>query len=199
MAPSLRLVALLSIGGLCVLSCAKGSSLDADGDGGSGGDGGARTSGSETSGPSTKASGPTTTGPTTTDVATTAPATGPATSNTVGTNVATSSTGGPVDCDPENPGPGCGASMHCVAQPSGPPTCEAAGAGTAYALCPNGRSECAPIYECVFDGLDACCMQWCEVAQQACPGGQTCTSFGTPVFVNGVEYGACWDGFPCVI
>jgi hypothetical protein len=106
-----------------------------------------------------------------------------------------------VDCDPENPGPGCGAAQHCVPQTSGDPTCEAAGAGTAYALCPSGRSECAPVFECVFDGLDSCCMQWCQVGGggAGCGALETCTSFNTPVYINGVEYGVCWDGLPCVI
>ncbi len=178
-------------------ACAKGDALDGldgDGEGGSGGSG--RTNGS---GPTTKAttgglSGPssTTTGTSVTNGSST---TGPTTTNTV----ASSSSGGPVDCDPENPGPGCGAAQHCVPQASGDPLCEVAGAGTAYQLCPNGRSECAPIYECVFDGFDACCMRWCQVAANDCGGAETCTGFNPPAYIGGVEYGVCWDSYPCVI
>jgi hypothetical protein len=188
-------------------ACAKGDALDGldgDGEGGSGGSG--RTNGS---GPTTKAttgglSGPSssqsTSGPssntTGSSVTNGSSTTGPTTTSN---NVASSSSGGPVDCDPQNPGPGCGAAQHCVPQTSGDPLCEVAGAGTDYQLCPNGRSECAPIYECVFDGLDACCMRWCQVAANDCGGAETCTGFNTPAYINGVEYGVCWDGYPCVI
>ncbi|MBL9023652.1 MAG: hypothetical protein JNL21_15765 [Myxococcales bacterium] len=193
-------------------ACAKGDALDSfeeDGSGGSG-DGGGRSSTGSKGSSSTGLSGPaqttgTTSGPSgTTGTGTTTTTTGPTSTTTSTTNTsaaATTSSGMVVDCDPENPGPGCGAAQHCVPQTSGDPTCEAAGAGTAYALCPSGRSECAPVFECVFDGLDSCCMQWCQVGGggAGCGALETCTSFNTPVYINGVEYGVCWDGLPCVI
>ena len=104
-----------------------------------------------------------------------------------------------TDCDPENPAAECGANQHCVPQAAGDPLCDIAGVGTAYALCPAGRSECAPIYECVFDGSDQCCMRWCQVAANNCGGSETCTSFITPLFIGATEYGVCWDGLPCVL
>src|SRR5512139_3287479 len=183
-------------------ACAKGDALDGL-DGGDGGAGGSGRVGS--SGPGAKATTGALSGPSGTTGATTS---GPS-SNTTGSavtngattnNAVSSSTGGSVDCDPENPGPGCGAAQHCVPQAAGDPVCEAAGAGTDYQLCPNGRSECAPVYECVFDGLDSCCMSWCQVAANNCGSAfETCTGFTTPVYVDGVEYGVCWDGYPCVI
>jgi len=42
-------------------------------------------------------------------------------------------------------------------------------------------------------------MDWCQVGLNNCSNGETCTSFNTPVYIDGVEYGVCWDGLPCVI
>ena len=101
--------------------------------------------------------------------------------------------------DPETPGPGCGPAEQCVPEPSGPPVCDAAGAGGPYDHC-STRADCAPASECVSDGTDACCMIWCQVGANDCANpSETCTSLGTPLYVNGVEYGVCWDGYPCVI
>jgi hypothetical protein len=189
-------------------ACAKGDAIDTegDGDGGAGGSGRGRTAADGPSGTTkTGLSGPGTTGASS---PTTATSSGPTTTTSSGPTTTTSSgptttsavtTGGGVDCQPENPAPGCGAGQHCVPQTSGDPVCEPAGAGVDYQLCPNGRGDCAPIYECVFDGFDACCMDWCQVGLNNCGGGETCTSFNTPVFIDGVEYGVCWDGLPCVI
>ena len=194
---------LLVVGFACLFgiagACAKGDALDSfeeDGDGGSGGRNTASkssASGLNGPGPAQSSSSSGSNGPSSTTNATSS-----VVSSTNNSTVASSSSGG-IDCDPENPGPGCGAAQHCVPQMSGDPTCEAAGAGTDYQLCPNGRSQCAPIYECVFDGSDQCCMRWCQVALDNCGGVETCTSFQTPVHIDGVEYGVCWDGLPCVI
>lgn len=203
-------IAVAAVGVLLMVAgaCAKGDAIETDGDG-DGGAGGRRgrtssdgptgttktglsgpsgTTGSVTNGTPTSGTSTTPSGPTTTTMS------GPATTNTTAVT-----TGGGVDCEPENPGPGCGAGQHCVPQISGDPLCEPAGAGVDYQLCPNGRGDCAPIYECVFDGLDACCMDWCQVGLNNCGGGETCTSFNTPVYIDGVEYGVCWDQLPCVI
>lgn len=116
---------------------------------------------------------------------------------TTSTSVSSSS-GGPVSCDPTNPGPGCGANMHCVPTPTGDPICEApVGAGGPYAACIT-RAECGATLECVNDGSDTCCMTWCS-SDVDCGGSETCTFLNTPVYVDATEYGVCWDGLPCVL
>lgn len=118
-------------------------------------------------------------------------------SSQVSSNVSSSS-GGPVVCDPTNPGPGCGANMHCVPTDVGDPVCEGpVGGGGPYAACIT-RAECGAPLECVNDGSDTCCMTWCS-SNSDCGGAETCTFLNTPVYVGAVEYGVCWDGLPCVL
>jgi hypothetical protein len=38
---------------------------------------------------------------------------------------------------------------------------------------------------------DSDCRKWCRVGFTADCSGQTCTSFTTPQFVDGIEYGVC--------
>lgn len=193
-----------------LFGCAKGGTLI--GEGGSSSDGGASSSdgGTTQSGPSNNnvTSGPTTTdtttsGPTTTNTTTSGPSTTTSNNTTATTGpstVTSTSSGMSGDCDPENPALDCGTAMHCVPQPAPPTTCEPAGAGGPYALCVT-RSECGDVYECVNDGLDACCMKWCRLdgLGTGCNLSETCTALGTPLFADGAEYGVCWDGFPCVL
>ena len=89
--------------------------------------------------------------------------------------------------------------MQCVPQTAGDPVCEPAGSGGPYALCVS-RAQCAPSLECVNDGFDACCMSWCRVGFPSdCSPGETCETLNNPPMINGVEYGVCWDGYPCVL
>jgi hypothetical protein len=54
------------------------------------------------------------------------------------------------------------------------------------------------VTECVSDGINACCMAWCIVGLNDCSSPfDTCTGLAPAVYVNGTEYGVCWDGFPC--
>jgi hypothetical protein len=100
-------------------------------------------------------------------------------------------------CDPLNPAPNCGSNSHCVPQPSGPPQCLGPlGFGTQYSTC-NSSADCADIYECVQTGfLTVYCMQWCSSTSQ-CPGIlDVCTYLNPAVYINSVQWGVCYDGFP---
>jgi hypothetical protein len=60
-------------------------------------------------------------------------------------------------------------------------------------------SQCLPGLDCVNDGMNSCCMAWCRLGYNDCPNGFTCTDvLGNPS-INGVIYGVCWDGYPCVL
>jgi hypothetical protein len=100
-----------------------------------------------------------------------------------------------VDCDPLDPGPGCGANMHCEPTTTGDPVCTPAGTGGPYALCVD-NTQCAGPYECVSDGFDTCCMQWCT-SDLDCGLFEICEPLGVPVYVGTTSYGVCYDGFPC--
>lgn len=102
-----------------------------------------------------------------------------------------------VDCNPLNPTPGCGANQHCLPNTDGIPECAPAGAGMQFTLC-QSIGECAPIFECVSDGIDACCLQYCT-SDLDCGLGLSCAFFQTPIYVGPTEYGVCTDGLPCVI
>jgi hypothetical protein len=206
------------------LACAQGSNLTSVLDDGSGGssstdDGGSGASdgsggipnqnGTTSSGEfsSTTSNGPsssTTGGPssTTSGGPSSTTSSGPSSTTSSGPSSTTSATtgsgGGNTPCDPLNPGPECGGGMQCVPLPAGDPVCEPAGSGGPYALCAS-RAQCAPSLECVNDGLDACCMSWCRVGFPSdCSSFETCEPLNNPPMINGVEYGVCWDGYPCV-
>jgi hypothetical protein len=201
-------IILVAMAAATVIHCAQGST----GTGGTGDDGdndvtsgyslptttNATTgTGHATTGDTTSSSEASTGSAGTTATGTTSQASTSQSSSQASTSVSSSS-GGPVVCDPTNPGPGCGANMHCVPTEVGDPVCEApVGAGGPYAACAT-RAECGAALECVNDGTDTCCMTWCS-SDGDCGGAETCTFLNTPVYVGAVEYGVCWDGLPCVL
>ena len=204
--PAPRLFALGLFVATSSLACAQGSNLTSvldDGSGGStsaddGGSGASDGSGGSPNQDGTTSSGElsstTTSGPSSTSSGPSSTSSGPSST----TSATTSSGGGNTPCDPLNPGPECGGGMQCVPLSAGDPVCEPAGSGGPYALCAT-RAQCAPSLECVNDGLDACCMSWCRVGFPSdCSTFETCEPLNNPPMINGVEYGVCWDGYPCV-
>jgi hypothetical protein len=203
-----------------VLGCAKGAQLgNVGGAGGFGGAGqvtNANGPGTTNNGNTSNNVGPTTNNGPTTDASNTTDATNGPTTDATTTNAATTAvasttqqatvatvgpattSSGPTNCDPENPGSGCGANQHCVAQPAGSPVCQPAGSGFDYDPCTT-RASCQPQDECANGGGGGCCLAWCNVNFNDCLSGfDTCTPLNPPVYVNGVEYGVCYDGIsPC--
>lgn len=106
--------------------------------------------------------------------------------------------GGSFVCDPLNPGAMCGPAKQCLPQSFGDPVCAPAGTGNFFALCAD-YSQCMPGMDCVNDGIDACCLPWCRLSYNDCPNGFTCTAVVGDPTINGIVYGVCWDGLPCVL
>jgi len=107
-------------------------------------------------------------------------------------------TGGGFTCDPLIPGAACGPGKQCLPQSNNDPVCAVAGNGNFFDLCVD-YSQCLPGLDCVNDGMNSCCMAWCRLGYNDCPNGFTCTDvLGNPS-INGVIYGVCWDGLPCVL
>lgn len=97
-------------------------------------------------------------------------------------------------CKLENPAADCGAGLGCYPDNATPvgTDCAAAGTATGPGGCTgtpqNDPTKCAPGYACLQTGD---CRKWCRVGFSTdCPSG-TCTGFGTPFFVDGLEYGVC--------
>ena len=93
-----------------------------------------------------------------------------------------------------NPVPECGAGEDCTPIPNTPlgdvAACgPAPGSGTQGSGC-SGQFDCAGGFACVTSIFQ--CLQYCEVGGAACPGFGPCISFGTPVFVEGTEWGVCF-------
>lgn len=110
----------------------------------------------------------------------------------------TSSGGGSFTCDPLNPTAICGSGKQCIPQSNSDPVCAPAGNGNFFDLCVD-FSQCLPGLDCVNDGIDSCCMAWCRLGANDCPNGFTCYEVvGNPT-INGIIYGICWDGLPCVL
>lgn len=106
--------------------------------------------------------------------------------------------GGNFTCDPLNPTIACGSGKQCLPQTNDEPICAPAGNGNFFDLCLD-YSQCLPGLDCVNDGMNSCCMAWCRLGYNDCPNGFTCTDvLGNPS-INGVIYGVCWDGYPCVL
>jgi hypothetical protein len=100
-------------------------------------------------------------------------------------------------CDPLNPAAGCGINNHCVPQTDGTTECVSpTGFGTQYSGCVTS-ADCASIYECVQTGFGTVyCMQWCS-SDFDCPIlSDVCVGLAPAVYVGGVEWGVCYDGFP---
>ena len=113
-------------------------------------------------------------------------------------SAAVTSGGGGFVCDPLSPGAVCGVTKQCIPQSNGDPVCAPAGNGNFFDLCVD-FSQCLPGMDCVNDGVNSCCMAWCRLNYNDCPSGFTCTEvLGNPS-INGVVYGVCWDGYPCVL
>jgi hypothetical protein len=127
--------------------------------------------------------------------------TGPSTSTTTTTTTAagpSTSSGGDFTCDPMSPGAACGPGKQCLPQSNGDPVCAQAGNGNFFDLCVD-FSQCLPGLDCVNDGMNSCCMAWCRRGYNDCPTSFTCVEvLGNPT-VDGVIYGVCWDGYPCVL
>lgn len=88
--------------------------------------------------------------------------------------------------------------MHCLPTDTGDSICEGpAGNGDQYNLC-DSREDCAEVLECVFIGVDACCLTWCT-SDFDCAISELCTELDPPVYIGAQEYGLCWDGDPCVL
>jgi hypothetical protein len=70
--------------------------------------------------------------------------------------------------------------------------CEAPGTVPRGGSC-TANSDCAAGLGCDGTAASSACLQWCQIspAPSACAGGGTCTSFNTPVTVNGITYGDC--------
>ncbi len=102
--------------------------------------------------------------------------------------------GGPCS-QPLNPAVDCGAGYHCIPQLgvgsqglcSGP-----TGLGTQYNYCTDNAS-CANIFECVNDGSNLICLQWCTTWTD-CPDptNSDCYPLDTPVYVGTQEWGVCY-------
>lgn len=114
------------------------------------------------------------------------------------TSVSTTTGGGSFVCDPLNPGGICGPAKQCLPQSFGDPVCAPAGTGNFFALC-SDYSQCMPGMDCVNDGTDACCLPWCRLSYNDCPNGFSCTAVVGDPTINGIVYGVCWDGLPCVL
>jgi len=126
--------------------------------------------------------------------------TGPSTSTTTTTTTAgpTTTGGGDPTCDPMSPTAVCGPGRQCIPQSNGDPICSQAGNGNFFDLCVD-FSQCLPGLDCVNDGMNSCCMAWCRLGYNDCPTSFTCVEvLGNPT-VDGVTYGVCWDGYPCVL
>jgi len=70
------------------------------------------------------------------------------------------------------------------------------GNGGPYSACDDAGGCQAPL-NCIDTGdifLSPCCLSWCTSIAD-CPGGSTCEFLSTAVYVSGVEYGVCYDGF----
>ena len=95
---------------------------------------------------------------------------------------------------PLNPSAECGAGYQCAPQPgvgsqglcSGP-----TGAGSQSSQCVDNTS-CGSTYECVDDGTDLLCLQWCT-SWLDCPDpiNSDCYPLPTPVYINSQEWGVC--------
>lgn len=69
--------------------------------------------------------------------------------------------------------------------------CRPAGAATQNQAC-SATVACAAGLTCVTQGTAMKCAKVCTPpANTGCPGGTTCTAFGTPFTVGGTQYGAC--------
>jgi hypothetical protein len=79
---------------------------------------------------------------------------------------------------------------------SGAPVCIPAGSNQDYSSCVD-QTSCAPADECVNGTMMLCCLHWCNVALNDCGGLDTCTPLMPAVYVNGTQYGVCFDGFSC--
>ena len=110
----------------------------------------------------------------------------------------TSSGGGSFTCDPLNPTAMCGSGKQCIPQSNNDPVCAPAGNGNFFDLCVD-FSQCLPGLDCVNDGIDSCCMAWCRIGYNDCPTNFTCYEVVGNPSINGVLYGICWDGLPCVL
>ncbi|MSP25868.1 MAG: hypothetical protein EXR75_12050 [Myxococcales bacterium] len=137
-----------------------------------------------------------------TSVASSGPSTSVSASTSVAssTNVATaaSSTGsGMMNCDPLNPGIGCGSGFHCVPQQSGMPLCAGpTGLGGQYDSCASS-AQCGPPFECVQTPyLTVYCMKWCKSDFDCIGALDACTYFSPGLYIGGVQYGVCYDGYP---
>jgi len=89
--------------------------------------------------------------------------------------------------------------MHCIPQATGNPLCVPAGNGQDYSSC-TLQTQCAPPDVCGMGPTIPCCFHFCQVALGGadCLGPfDSCYSLTTPVYVNGQEYGICWDGMSC--
>lgn len=119
-------------------------------------------------------------------------------STTITSTSASTSTGsGGFSCDPQSPGAVCGPGKQCIPQSNSTPVCAPAGNGNMFDLCID-FSQCLPGLDCVNDGVNSCCMAWCRLGYNDCPSGFTCVEvLGNPS-VNGIVYGVCWDGYPCI-
>lgn len=127
-------------------------------------------------------------------------AAGPSTNTTTTTTTSgpSTSSGNSFVCDPMSPGAMCGPGQQCLPQSSGEPICAPAGNGNFFDLCAD-FSQCLPGLDCVNDGMNSCCMAWCRIGYNDCPTSFTCVEvLGSPA-VDGVIYGVCWDGYPCVL
>ncbi len=93
-----------------------------------------------------------------------------------------------VDCSLTDPNSCGGGGVGCVYDSTNQDT-DCYTTGTAMTC--SSTTFCAPGYECIIDGNNnTLCKQWCHVNGSDCNTG-TCTSLGTPVVVNGVEFGVC--------
>lgn len=101
-------------------------------------------------------------------------------------------------CDPLNPAIACGSGKQCLPQTNGEPICAPAGNGNFFDLCVD-FSQCLPGLDCVNEGVNSCCMAWCRLGYNDCPNGFSCVEvLGNPS-IDGVIYGICWDGLPCIL
>lgn len=90
--------------------------------------------------------------------------------------------------------PASGPVASCNPLKTGNSDCRTAGRSTGNCDPPT---LCAPAYGCITTtnpifGTSNDCYKWCKVGVAGtCTGGTTCTSLGTKVFVDAVEFGVC--------
>jgi hypothetical protein len=96
-----------------------------------------------------------------------------------------------IRCNPTN-ATSCNGGEGCVAVAAGSSLvtsdCEPVGSKTLGHSCANAL-DCAPGLNCVTTGSMSC-KQWCTVGSM-CSGTVACAPYGTPITIDGTEYGYC--------